>query len=248
MTLRASTILLDDGGVMNDNTLRGPEWQRLVAEFLSPRLGGAPEAWGEANDVVFTQMWREFEALLHPVLEADSDTYFDFFGEQRARWLRDMCEYVGGEAPNAEECYALGRETEQYVLPRVRAGFPGAADAIRALHAKGYRLGTASGGRAFELEGHLTGLGVRELFPERLYGPDLVRAVKGTSHYYERIFADAALDPADTIVVDDAAWVLDRAAAAGAQTVLVSTKPQRSRYAHTVIALLAELPALIENA
>ena len=245
MRLRAGAILLDDGGVMNDNTLRGPEWQRLVGEFLAPRLGGAPEAWGEANHVVFTEMWKEFEALLHPVLEADTDTYFDFYGDQRARWLRDMCARVGVEAPNAEECYALGLETEQYVLPRVRAGFPAAADAIRTLHAKGYRLGTASSGRAFELEGHLTGLGVRELFLERLYGPDLVGAMKGTSHYYNRIFADATLDPAETIVVDDTAWVLDRAAAAGAQTVLVSTKPQSSRHTHIVIERLAELPPLL---
>jgi HAD superfamily hydrolase (TIGR01509 family) len=240
---RIDTIFLDDGGVMNDNTLRGPEWQRLVGEFLAPRLGGAPEAWGEANRIVFGEIWREFEEFLLPTVEADSDTYTDFFVEQRVRWLCDMCARVGVPAPR--DCLLVAVETEQYVLPRVRSAYPGAADAIKTLHARGYRLGTASGASSVELHGYLTGLGVRELFSERLYGQDLVRAMKGTSHYYNRIFADAALDPADTIVVDDAAWVLDRAAEAGAQTVLVSTKPQDSRHAHIVIKRLGELPALL---
>jgi HAD superfamily hydrolase (TIGR01509 family) len=244
---RFSTVLLDDGGVMNDNTIRGAEWQRLVGEFLSPRLGGAPEAWAEANDVVFTQMWREFEDLLHPVLEADSATYFDFFGDQRARWLRDMCERVGVTAPDDDQCLKLGLETEDFVLPRVQSAYPGATEAIRTLHSAGYRLGTASGQTSRELEGYLAGLGVRELFPERLYGPDLVRAMKGTSAYYTRVFADAALDPAETLLVDDSPNAVARAGAAGATTVLVGHPLAHGHKAHFVIARLADLPALLES-
>ena len=37
---------------MNDNATRGLRWQRLVAEYLAPRLGGNPDDWGEANRVV----------------------------------------------------------------------------------------------------------------------------------------------------------------------------------------------------
>jgi phosphoglycolate phosphatase-like HAD superfamily hydrolase len=244
---RFSTILLDDGGVMNDNTIRGAEWQRLVGEFLAPRLGAAPEAWAEANDVVFRQMWGEFEDLLLPILAADSDTYVDFFGDQRARWLRDMCERVGVTAPDEAECHALGLETEQFVLPRVRSGYPGAADAIRRLQDTGYRLRTASGQTSAELEGYLTGLGVRDLFPERLYGPDLVGAMKGTTAYYERVVADAQLDPAETLVADDQPGVLARAAAIGLTTVLVGHPLAHGHKAHFVIARLADLPALLES-
>lgn len=244
---RFSTILLDDGGVMNDNTLRGPEWQRLVAEFLAPRLGGAPEAWAEANDIVFTQMGREFEALLHPVLEADIDTYFDFFGDQRARWLRDMCARVGVTAPDDDQCLKLGLETENFVLPRVQSAYAGATEAIRTLHASGHRLGTASGGTSRELEGHLTGLGVRELFPERLYGPDLLTAMKATSAYYTRLFADAKIDPAETLLVDDSPIAVARAAAVGLTTVLVTADAPPDHKAHFVITLLADLPALLES-
>ena len=57
-TSAVTTIFLDDGGVMNDNTLRGPEWQRLVGEYLSPRLGGSFQTWGDANQVIAT---REFK-------------------------------------------------------------------------------------------------------------------------------------------------------------------------------------------
>ena len=51
------TIFLDDGGVINDNAVRGPQWQRLVGRFLSPRLGGEPEAWAQANKVVAERIW-----------------------------------------------------------------------------------------------------------------------------------------------------------------------------------------------
>jgi hypothetical protein len=49
-------LFLDDGGVMNDNRLRGPQWQRLVAEFFVPRLGGTQEAWSEANRIVISRL------------------------------------------------------------------------------------------------------------------------------------------------------------------------------------------------
>ena len=42
-------IFLDDEGVLNDNSLRAPQWQRLISEFMVSRFGGDTEAWGEAN-------------------------------------------------------------------------------------------------------------------------------------------------------------------------------------------------------
>ena len=55
-------IFLDDGGVLNDNDRRGAEWRRLIGEFLSPRLGGEPLAWGAANRIVFDAQWKRFES------------------------------------------------------------------------------------------------------------------------------------------------------------------------------------------
>jgi len=239
-----TTILLDDGGVLNDNSIRSAEWQRLVGEFLAPRLGGEPRAWGEANDVVFSQVWREFEELRDARIAAGDIEYFDYMGEQRERWLRDMCTFVGVAAPRNPVSLAV--ETEDYVLARARCAYPGVANAVRALHDRRYRLGTASGGTSRELEGYVGGLGVRELFPERLYGPDLVGAMKGSREFYDRIFADMNVDPAETLVTDDTPTILAQAEVLGARTVLVTRNPP-AIYDSDVIGSLAELPSLLKR-
>ncbi len=42
------TVSLDNGGVLNDTKRRIAEWGRLIADYLSPRLGGIREAWADA--------------------------------------------------------------------------------------------------------------------------------------------------------------------------------------------------------
>ncbi len=245
--MRITTVFLDDGGVLNDNERRAAEWLRLVGEFLAPQLGGTPEAWGEANDVVFERQWRRFEEWREQRLAAGE--WGDFFGSavEHERWLREMCERVGVLAPNGEECIALAREAWDYVIPRVRAAFPGAVDAVRALSTLGYVLSTASGSLSKVLERNLTGMGVRDLFAGPLYGPDLVRALKGGRRFYERIFEDAGVSPDEALVVDDVPDALRHAAQAGARTVLVTTRGQPAHGPWSVIGSLAELPVLIER-
>lgn len=46
---RIRVVFVDDGGVLNDNHLRAPQWRRLLGEYLVPRLGGTPEASATAN-------------------------------------------------------------------------------------------------------------------------------------------------------------------------------------------------------
>jgi len=55
-------IFLDDGGVMNDNARRGPEWERFVGRFFAPRLGGDPAAWGAVNPPVARREWQRMSA------------------------------------------------------------------------------------------------------------------------------------------------------------------------------------------
>ncbi len=243
--MRITAVFLDDGGVLNDNARRAAEWPRLVGEFLAPRLGSAPEAWGEANGVVFERQWRRFEEWQRQRLAAGE--WGDFFGSavERERWLREMCEHVGVVAPPGDGCVELARETDEYVGSRVRAAFPGAADAVRALNNLGYLLSTASGSLSKVLERNLTGMGVRDLFAGPLYGPDLVRALKGGRTFYERIFADAGVSPDEALVVDDAPDALRHAAQTGARTVLVTTRGQPVHGPWGAIGSLAELPALV---
>ncbi len=240
------TIFLDDGGVMNDNTRRAAEWRRLIGEFLTPKLGGDPGAWAEANSVVFARQWRRFEEWLSA---RGADEWGDFFGatEERERWLREMCEHVGVSAPRGDACPELALETERYVIPRVRAAFPGAVQAIERLHKRGYWLSTASGALSSDLEGYVTRMGVRQFFAERLYGPDLVQTLKGGPHFYRRIFEDADVDPAAALVVDDSPQAVRWAAEAGARAVLVAAEPAAVKDSTAVIGSLSELPAFLDK-
>jgi len=211
-------LFIDNGDVMNDNDLRGAQWQRLVGEFFAPVLGGDPARWAEANHIVPPRLWEAFHVSTSARVNAEYDAFNRAF---QLAWLRDMCAEVGVAPPIEEEAILrLAHRADAYVTPRVRAAHPGAADAIRALHARGYHLHTASGEHSTELDGYLTGMGVRHCF-DRLYGADLVKAHKSGPHYYARVFADAGVNPADALVIDDKPFVLAWAAALGARTAVV---------------------------
>ncbi len=49
------TLFLDDGGVMNENSLRPEQWARLVGEFFPPILGGTSAEWVDANKKAIIQ-------------------------------------------------------------------------------------------------------------------------------------------------------------------------------------------------
>jgi len=246
LSRKPRVIFLDHGGVITDNDRRAAGWRRLVGEFLSPRLGGEPRQWGDANSEVFGRQWQRFEEF---VARRPIPGYHNFLETpiERERWLREMCEQVGVPAPDFDGCVALARETEAYVVPRIRADYPGAAGAIRALHTDGYVLGTASGDPSSDLERHLSGMGVRECFTLPLYGPDLLRIFKHEQRYYEGIFAETKVNPAQALVVDNDASQLDLAAATGAHTVFVANDGAAPSETHTTIRALAELPTLLES-
>jgi HAD superfamily hydrolase (TIGR01509 family) len=236
-------IFLDDGGVMNDNDVRAPQWQRLVGEYLSPVLGGDRERWTEANKIAAPGAWHAFTKAVEP----NPETSFEPLGREMDRaWLASMCEIVGVDTPPDDQCVAITRATAAFVTRRVRSAYPGAIDAIRKLHANGHALGTASGEISPELEGYLEGMGVRELFNLPLFGPDLVDLPKNSAAYYSRVFQHSSVDPVEAIVVDDAPHVLDWAKTIGARTVLVTTRGAYNG-AHQAIDSLAELPGLLER-
>jgi len=116
---------------------------------------------------------------------------------------------------------SLEKCTDAYIIPRVRAAFPGVVDAIRILHRQGYTLHTASGESSLHLASYLDGMGVRECFG-RLYGPDLIDTFKEGPQFYERIFADSGITPAEALVVDDSPDAIAWAAQMGAHTCFVA--------------------------
>jgi HAD superfamily hydrolase (TIGR01509 family) len=218
------TIFLDDGGVMNLNHLRGPQWQRLVGEFLAPLLGGAPAAWAEANRVVVEELL--INLWTNPVAD-----YRAYHAQEARAWLLGMCRHVGVAPPPNAEILALHDRATAWITRRVRSAAPGAVEAIRALHGRGHRLMTASGEDSNSLDGYLEGMGVRACF-ERLYGPDLINTTKHGPLYYRRVLEDAGVAPAEALFVDDSpaavGWIRD----VGARAIHVGSD----------VAALAEVP------
>jgi beta-phosphoglucomutase-like phosphatase (HAD superfamily) len=208
-------LFIDDGGVLNDNSLRGPEWRRLIGDYMPQRLGGTAHQWSEANLLVFPQLWSRLQAKI-----ADFPTYSDFQHAYDIGWIGGMCKYIGIPTPPDAEAVLLAREVATYAGLHARAAIHGAAEAVHLLRRSGYRLHTASGTPSWELEGIVTRMGIRHEFTT-LYGPDLVDHVKSGPEYYGRIFSHAAVDPDEVLVVESCPQCCGWAAEAGARTVLV---------------------------
>jgi len=225
-------VFLDDGGVLNDNERRAPEWRRLLGEYFVPRLGGTPEAWAAANTIVIEDIWRDWQRLR----ERGDEVGPDWWPSQDRRWLAGMCERVGIAVPTDVE--GTVRASQLYVMRNIDCAYPDAAPAMRAMHAKGMALHLASGGQAWELEAYLRRMGVWELIG-RPYGADIVGVNKTSRRYYERIVADSGIDPRDAIVADSHPEPLEWAAAVGFRTVHVDRLSTGSRF--TRIASLDEL-------
>ena len=212
-------VFLDDGGVISENAQRGGQWERLVGEFFAPRLGGEPASWAEANRVVATALFEDFDA----VLGADP-AYAPFQQRYNRLWLPPMCARVGVPAPSDRQVDALVREATSWITTRVRADVDGAADAVRWLRANEYLLLTASGEDSVSLYGYLSAIGIRDCFGERLFGPDLLGVVKSGDWFYERLFAESGVAPTDALVIDDSAKAVGWARQVGARALHVGTE------------------------
>lgn len=237
-------IFLDDGGVINDNSVRASQWERMVGEYFAPLYGGTQEAWADANRKVMRQIFTVPGAWEARMLAAPDYPTFD--RQYQLDWIRSMFEYVGIDAPSPEECFALGKRASNSIMPRVRAAFPGAVETIRLLHGRGYTLYTSSGSLSADIECQLGALSVRDCFG-RLYGPDMVGVFKNSAEFYRRILADAGVSPSDALILDDTPKVISWIEEAGAQAILVSDSPQTSPVTTQVIRSLSDLPTLIDQ-
>ena len=235
------TIFLDDGGVMSNNAVRGPQWQRLLGEFFPPRLGGTPEGWAAVNRVVAERLFAAYE---RDWVGRTDVPFEDYWQPYQVAWLGGMCEALGLPTPPPDEAYRLAEEATVYVTHRVNAAFPGVVEAVRELHRQGYPLHTASGERSNELNGYLTCMGIRDCF-SRLYGPDLIGTLKQGPAFHERLLADAGVDPRDALVVDDSPLVMGWVRDIGATGVLVHPALPTDTPAAHVIGRLAELPPFL---
>lgn len=139
MPIRA--VFLDAGGVLLDTTIMAPQWQRLLGDFLAPRLGGDPAAWGPANVYAAERMRARYRD--------PGGTPRETHGRLRRLWLREMCERVGILPPR--EASAIADEAYAWVSERVTAPMPGVVELARALSGRGVRLFTSTGQPSIEI-------------------------------------------------------------------------------------------------
>jgi HAD superfamily hydrolase (TIGR01509 family) len=195
------TLFVDKGGVLADNAGDlGPQWRRLIGEFLAPRLGGTPEAWGEASRSAFQRHLERQRAAMAQRGRADLR---GFFAKDVRLWLLDMCETMGVPRPADEDAERIAAETVSYVETRIEIRAPKRGlQALRALRRRGVVLHIASGDSHDELVEFLEQIGARDLF-DRVYGSDLVDTWKFGPEYYRAILNDSGVDPVRAAVVDD---------------------------------------------
>src|SRR5216117_1290136 len=149
------------------------QWQRLVGEFLAPRLGGEQTAWGPANAYAVERMWARYRD--------PGGTPRETQGRLRRLWLREMCEKVG--VPSPRDAGALAEETYAWVAARVAAPTRGVAEAVRSLKDRGFKLFTSTGQPSLEIGGYLGAIGIRDHFDET-YGTDIIDRWKTSAGFY----------------------------------------------------------------
>ncbi len=211
-------VFLDDGGVLNNNELRAPQWQKLIAQYFAPRYGGNHNAWKKANRIAFENLLKSWKkAKKKPELDFQT-----FWQNESELWITTMFHQVGVAPPPLHEQYNVAIKAEEWITPRVRAAFPGVIQTVRLLKERGYSLYTASGGTSWQLRGYLTGMGIADYF-EEFYGADLINTMKASSLFYKRMFRHAGISPEQALVVDDFPENVLRAREEGATGVLVTT-------------------------
>jgi len=202
-------IFLDHGGVLYDPERMGPEWRRVIGEYLSACFGGDPLQWGNANREAFNRWFGTYSSRAP---HAQGHALRTLLREIDTTWLQDLFRINRQPVPPPGVAAQIARALLDWGASRIAAAFPGAAEAVRVLRRAGARLFLASAADASTLQGYLEGMGIRDCI-ERPYGIDLVGVAKFSPQFYRAIFTDAGIDPAEAVVVDDrpdaAAWATE---------------------------------------
>ncbi len=123
---RNLVLFIDDGGVLNDNSIRGGEWLRLLGDFFPARLGGTARQWSEANRTVFQGLWDKW--FTDRPLGGLPATYHEWSRAYQLDWLEQMAGHVGVPVPSDDdEALALAIEAACFVTLHCRSSYPDAA-------------------------------------------------------------------------------------------------------------------------
>ena len=240
---KITTLFIDKGGVLIDNTRLSPQYRRLLGEFLPTELGGDADAWANANVGAAS---RAFARYQQASMSAPTTSIREWFTEDVRRWLYEMCDEVGRPRPPAAQADRIANEAHEYVRRRVDIGAQRIVERLRELDSRGMKLHVASGDQHSDIVGYLETMGTRELF-DQVYGSDLLNVWKSSPAYYRAILAVTATDPGAALVVDDSEPAIGWAAECGLRGVLVQ-RAEGEAFETAVLRAFDEVEWLIERA
>jgi len=196
---KITTLFIDKGGVLLDNTMLSLQYRRLLGEFLPDELGDDPLAWSNANVGAAT---RAFARYQEASLATPTTSIREWFAADARRWLYEMCDEVGRPRPPAAQADRVASAAHDYVRRRVEIRSPRIVERLHDFRRRGLTLHVASGDQHEDLIGYLDRMGTRDLF-DRVYGSDLVNVWKSSPAYYRAILADTGVEERSAVVVDD---------------------------------------------
>ena len=212
-------IFLDDGGVMNDNERRAPQWRKLVALYFSSRYGGLIKDWENASKQVFTKVFDRYERT---VRETPMIDYINFCRHEQIEWLTDMFTFLQITPPHYDQRPKIAQEASEWITSRVRSAYPGVVETIKFLKNRKIKIYTSSAEVSWELRGYLRGMGVLDCF-HKLYGPDIINRMKASPSFYQKILEDLQITASEALTVDDSSHFLSMASDIGITTIHVDS-------------------------
>jgi phosphoglycolate phosphatase-like HAD superfamily hydrolase len=237
---KITTLFIDKGGVLIDNTTLSPQYRRLLGEFLPTELGGDPDAWADAN-VGAAQ--RAFARYQQAYQTEPTTNVRDWYADDVRRWLYEMCDEVGRARPPAAQADRIANAAHEYVRRRVDIRVPRIVSKLRDFHVRGMKLHVASGDQHADLAGYLETLGVLELFG-RVYGSDLLSVWKSGPAYYGAILADTGTAAENAVVIDDSPRAIEWAGECHLRGVLVRRQASEP-FEDSVLRAFDEVSALL---
>ena len=189
-------VFFDDGGVLNDNRLRGPEYRKLIGRFMAERLGESAERWALANEKVFPHLWSDLQNQI-----TDFSNHREYQREFELLWIHRMCSLVSITVPPDDIATSVARSALVYAGQHAQTEIKGAANSVWKLFNANYLLYAASGTPSWELNVIFSRMGIRQVF-SGLYGPDLVDCVKYGTRFYDQIFKEAGILPEECLVIE----------------------------------------------
>ncbi|MFX1378557.1 MAG: HAD hydrolase-like protein [Promethearchaeota archaeon] len=234
-------IFFDDGGVLNDNAIRAPQWKKFCGEFFHSRFGGDPKVWGEANQKVMKSL--EIHGMDPKEIY---DDYLTFYKNFKSEWVIKMFEEAGRSVPPKAEHERIFDTTVEYVWPKVHSAIPGIIESIKMLYSKGFTLYTSTGLPSREIKMVLEGMGIKHFF-SGFYGPDLINTWKSSSNFFEAISKDIKLESKKTIVIEDQPSFIENALKTGANVIQACVTSEFQPKYPFYVENMHHLPKVIEN-